>query len=115
VERGHEETSSFHLPFGEMTVILDEAVEWMETYLGSDLGDALIEVEKTKGAHCQFGYLQRIFKESLKEQFALEIEHGGVTEEVQRLWDQAVCIYLLYLVGITFFTTRARMLWMLST
>jgi len=75
VERWHEETSSFHLPFGEMTVTLDdvacllhlpidgmllshefiswdEAVEMMETYLESDLGDALIEVEKTKGAHC---------------------------------------------------------------
>jgi len=110
VERWHKETSSFHLPFGEMTVTLDdktcllhlpidgmllshgfisrdEAMEMMETCLGSDLGDALIEVEKTKGAHCRVGYMQRIFKERLKEQLALEIEHGGVTEEVQRLRD----------------------------
>jgi len=86
VERWHEETSSFHLPFGEMTVTLDdvscllhppiddmlmshgfisrdEAMEWIEMYLGSDLGDALLEVTKTKGAHCRFGYLQRIFKD----------------------------------------------------
>ena len=77
VERWHEETSSFHLPFGEMTVTLDdvasllhipidgmllshgsisrdEAVEWMEEYLGSSTSDALKEVEKTKGAHCRF-------------------------------------------------------------
>jgi len=90
VKRWHEETSSFHLPFGEMTITLDDvasllhipidgmllshgsiswekAVELMETYLGSDTGDALIEVDKTKGAHCQFGYLERIFKERLKE------------------------------------------------
>ena len=90
VERWHEETSSFHLPFGEMTVTLDdvacvlhlpidgmllshgsisrdEAVELIKTYLGSSTGDALIEVEKTKGAHCRFGYLERIFKERLKE------------------------------------------------
>jgi len=74
VERWHEETSSFHLPFWEMTVTLDDvacllhlpidgmllshgsiswdkAVELMETYLGSRTGDALKEVEKTKGAH----------------------------------------------------------------
>jgi len=90
VERWHEETSSFHLPFGEMTVTLDdvacllhlpiddrllshgsisrdEAVELMETYLGSSTGDALKEVQKTKGAHCRFSYLERIFKERLKE------------------------------------------------
>ena len=75
MERWHEETSSFHLPFGEMTITLDDvasllhiaidgmllshgsitrdkAVELMETYLGSSTGDALKEVEKTKGAHC---------------------------------------------------------------
>jgi len=38
---------------------------------------------------------------------ALEIEYGGVTEEVQRLRDQAVRIYLLYLVGITLFTNKS--------
>jgi len=83
VERWHEETSSSYLPFEEMTVTLDdvacllhlpidsmllshgfisrdEAMEMMETYLGSNLGDALIEVKKTKGAHCRFGYLQSV-------------------------------------------------------
>jgi len=130
VERWHEETSSFHLPFGEMTVTLDdvacllylpiddmlmshgsisrdEAVELMETYLGSSTGDALKEVEKTKGAHCRFGYLKRIFKERLKEQRDLETEFG-VTQEAQRLRDQAVHIYLLYVVGITIFTDKSQ-------
>ena len=104
MERWHEETSSFHLLFGEMTVTLndvacllhlpidgmllsyrsisrDEAVELMETYLGSSMGDALIEVEKIKGAHCRFGYFERIFKECLKEQRDLETEYG-VTQEM---------------------------------
>ena len=130
VERWHEETSSFHLPFGEMTVTLDdvasllhipidgmllshgsitrdEAVEWMVEYLGSDLGDALKEVEKTKGAHCRFNYLERIFKERLNEQRDL-VEEYGVTEEVERLRDQAVRIYLLYLVGITIFSDKSQ-------
>jgi len=75
VERWHEETSSFHLPFREMTVTLDDvscllhlpidgmllshetitrddAVDSMVTHLGSDPGDALLEVTRTKGAHC---------------------------------------------------------------
>jgi hypothetical protein len=75
VERWHEETLSFHLPLGEMTVTLDvvsclmhipidgmllshefisrdDAVDSMVTYLGSDLGDALVEVTRTRGAHC---------------------------------------------------------------
>ena len=74
-ERWHEETSSFCLPFGEMTVTLDDvscllhlpidgmllshetitrgdAVDSMVTHLGSDLGDALLEVTRTRGAHC---------------------------------------------------------------
>jgi hypothetical protein len=99
VYRWHEETSSFHPPFGEMTVTLDDvscllhlpidgmllfhetiipddAVEWMVTNLGSDLGEALVEVTRTKGAHCRFGYLRRIFKERMLEQLALENEHG---------------------------------------
>jgi len=90
VERWHEETSSFHLPFGEMTVTLDDvscllhlpidgmllsheaitrdvAVEWMVTHLGSDPGEARVKVTKTKGAHCRFDYLQRIFKQHMKE------------------------------------------------
>jgi len=36
----------------------------------------------------------------------LEIEYG-VTPEARRLRDQAVCIYLLYLVGITLFTDKS--------
>jgi len=130
VERWHEETSSFHLPFGEMTVTLDdvacllhlpidgmllshgsisrdEAVELMETYLGSSTSDVVKEVEKTKGAHCRISYLERIFKERLKEQRDLATEYG-VTQEVQRLRDQAVHIYLLYLVGITIFSDKSQ-------
>jgi len=129
VERWHEETSSFHLPFGEMTVTLDDvycllhlsidgmvpshspitqddAVEWMVEQLRSDPGEALVEVTQTKGAHCRFSYLRRIFKDRMLEQLALETEYG-VTQEVRRLRDQVVRMYLLYLVGITLFTDKS--------
>jgi hypothetical protein len=122
--------SSFHLQFGEIAVTLDdvacllhlpidgmllshgsisrdEARKLMEEYLGSDMGDALTEVENTKGAHCRFSYLERIFKERLKEQRDLATEYG-VTEEVRRLREQAIRIYLLYLVGITIFTDKSQ-------
>jgi len=51
-----------HLPIDGMllsheAITRDVAVEWMVTHLGSDPGEAHVEVVKTKGAHCQFGYL----------------------------------------------------------
>ncbi|XP_024626843.1 protein MAIN-LIKE 1-like [Medicago truncatula] len=130
VERWYEETSSFHLPFGEMTITLDdvasllhipingmllshgsisrgETVELMETYLGSSTFDARRELKKNKRVHCRFGYLEEIFKERLKEQRDLAAEYG-VTEEVERLRDQIVRIYLLYLVSITIFTDKSQ-------
>jgi hypothetical protein len=43
----------------------------------------------------------------LKEQRDFESEYG-VTPEVERLWDQTVRIYLLYLVVITIFTNKSQ-------
>ena len=121
VERWHEETSSFYLPFGEMTVTLDnvscllhlpidgmllshelisrdDAVDLMIRYLGSDPGDALEEVTNTRGAHARFSYLSNIFKQRLLRK--LKVFHeDGMIEEVQRLRDQALRIYLMYLMG----------------
>jgi hypothetical protein len=88
------------------TISRDEAVEWMVGQLGSDPGETVVEVTKTKGTHCRFIYVRMIFKDRMLEQLALETEHG-VTQEVQRLRDQAVRIYLLYLVGITLFTDKS--------
>jgi hypothetical protein len=47
-----------------------------------DLGDAFLEVTRTRGAHCRFSYLRRIFKERLLQQLESENEHGdlGVAE-----------------------------------
>jgi hypothetical protein len=51
--------------------------------------------------------LETIFKERLKEQRDL-VDQYGVTEEVERLRDQVVRIYLLYLVGITIFSDKSQ-------
>ncbi|XP_024634854.1 protein MAIN-LIKE 1-like [Medicago truncatula] len=104
--------SLLHIPIDGMllshgSIPREEAVELMEEYFGSDTGDALIKVDKTKGAHCRFSYLERIFKDRLKEQRDLAAEYG-VTEELQRLRDQAVRIYLLYLVEITIFSDKSQ-------
>jgi len=101
-----------HLPIDGMflsheTITWDDVVEWMVTHLGSYPGEAHVEVTCTKGAHCRFGYLRRIFKERMLEQLALETEHG-VTQEVRRMRDQAVRIYLLYLMGIMLFTGKSQ-------
>jgi len=72
----------------------------MVEQLGSDPGEVVVQVKKTKGAHCRFNYLRRIFEDRMLEQLALETGYG-VTQEVRRLRDQAVRIYLLYLGEIS--------------
>jgi len=61
-------------------------------------------VTDTNGGHARFSYLRRIFKELLLEQ--LEADNEGDVVLVQRLREQALYIYLLYLVGITLFTDK---------
>src|SRR3954463_7965713 len=77
VERWHKETSSFHLPVGEMTITLHdvqcllhlpirgpllhhsqiqrvEAIEWMVDYLGMDPNMADYEYQATSETHIRF-------------------------------------------------------------
>ncbi|XP_058765104.1 uncharacterized protein LOC131638558 [Vicia villosa] len=87
-ERWHQETSSFHLPHGEITISLDnitcllhipirgtllghgrlvkeEAVEVLIVELGADLEDALEEVERTCDTHVRFFFLMRQYEAEL--------------------------------------------------
>src|SRR3954469_8555050 len=88
VERWHKETSSFHLPVGEMTITLHdmqcllhlpirgplltrsriqrvEASQWMALYLGiePEVGD--FECATTSGPHIRFTTLNRYFEHHL--------------------------------------------------
>lgn len=83
VERWNTETPSFHLPLGEMSITLedvscllhlsirgklldhgrirkDEALKIMIEYLGVDLENAMVEFEKTRGAHARFEFLKKV-------------------------------------------------------
>jgi hypothetical protein len=85
VERWHEETASFHMPVGEVTVTLDDmscllhlsnegrlldhgfldrarGIDLMVRLLGSDPADVSKEIHVTKGDHAKHTYLQRHFK-----------------------------------------------------
>jgi len=74
-------------------------------HLGVDPGEALSEVNDTKGAHARFSYLRRIFKDRLLEQ--LQADNDGDLVPVRKLRKQTLRIYLLYLVGITLFTGKS--------
>lgn len=84
VERWYYDTSSFHFPHGEMSITLDgvsclvhlpimgrllnhdriiknEALVMIMTYSGADPGDALKEIEDTRGCHVRSGFLERLY------------------------------------------------------
>jgi len=128
VEKWQEETSCFHLPFGEVTVTLDdvscllhlhnncmilsdrsttraEAIEMMIEHLGADPRDTLKEVTDKKGGHARFSYLRIIFKERLLEQLQAYNEYDMVF--MRQLQEQALRIYFLYLLRITLFTSKS--------
>ena len=118
-ERWHRETSSFHLPHGELTITLDdvscllhipirgtllrhgrmtkeEARESLVEELGADPLDALEEVDKTRGAHVRFSFLKRRFDDELAE--ARQAEGDPAEIEIHR--QRVLRCYFLYLIGI---------------
>src|SRR3954470_1071809 len=98
VERWHRETSSFHLPVGEMTITLHdvhcllhlpirgrllhhsriqrvEAIEWMVDYLGMDPNMADFERRTANGDHIRFASLRVLYENHLVA--AVESEQAG--------------------------------------
>lgn len=125
VERWHAETSSFHLPIGEMTITLDdvscllhipcaglpldnkrvsknEGINELVQYLGVDVADAEEELHDAKGAHVRFWWLGTQYLKLLT--YARTVED----EEEREMWRvRTVRCYLLYLVGTTLFTDKS--------
>ncbi|KAI5389248.1 hypothetical protein KIW84_074779 [Lathyrus oleraceus] len=113
VERWHLETSSFHMPFGEMSITLDDvacllhlpirgifwspqdvteelAVELAVDYLGVSQGQAQSHVRSCRGSYYKLEWLYDIF-----------VHHRAASS-----WAYATRAYLLMLVGSTIFADK---------
>ena len=114
VERWHRETSSFHLPIGEMTITLDDissllhlpitgafymyegidsyaAVEKLVELLGVRASDARAETHQCRGPHVRLSWLREVYRSRCSA----------------RQWTEAARAYLLHLVGSTIFANKS--------
>ncbi|XP_058775901.1 protein MAIN-LIKE 1-like [Vicia villosa] len=121
-ERRHPETSTFHLPHGEITITFDdvacllhlpirgillghgrlrkeEAMEMLIVELGDDPDDTLEEVERTRGAHARFGFLRKRYDVELLT--AQETVGDEVETDIHK--ERALRHYFLYLIGTQLF------------
>ena len=113
-ERWHRDTSSFHLPCGEMTITLDDvstllhipvtgkffshpvmsrdlACALLVSLLGVSLGEAMVETSATRGAYVRFSWLRDVYAVQLQEDHL----------------ENAARAFLLYLVGTTIFADKS--------
>ncbi|XP_058733574.1 uncharacterized protein LOC131605206 [Vicia villosa] len=118
----HPETSSFHLPHSEITITFDdvtcllrlpirgtllghgrltkeEAKKMLIAELGADPDDALEEVERTRGAHLRFYFLQLRYDDELLA--AHEAVGDEVKADIHR--ERALICCFLYLIGTQLF------------
>jgi hypothetical protein len=116
VERWHQETNTFHLPIGEMTITLDDVScllhlpisgasfsppEKMDTntaracvmsLLGVSYANAMSEMNRTKRSHLRLSWLRKIYAEKCAEQ----------------QWEHASRAFLLHLVGCTILADKSH-------
>jgi hypothetical protein len=132
-ERWHTETSSFHLPVGELTITLDDvhnllhipihgrmldhdeavdrdrSIDLMTMLLGMSDADARAEVRNESAGHISYPSLKRVYEDHLTEARRLEEPH--TREELQertrrRVW--CVRSFLLYLVDCALITNKTN-------
>jgi hypothetical protein len=129
-ERWHPETSSFHLPVGELAITLDdvqcllhlpikgkflnfekmdkkEAVDMVSAYLGIAKPTVGGEFGKTGGKNLRFNFLQQVYVELLEK--CLEMEDDGVStlEEMTPVREMCVRAFCLFLVCSTIFSNKS--------
>ncbi|XP_058776792.1 protein MAIN-LIKE 1-like [Vicia villosa] len=115
VDRWHSETSSFHLPFGEMTVALDDVhslfhlpiagtfftpihrdqatpVRMVVDALDVDVVAVLTEFCETRGFHLRMSWLRKVYQ---------ELADAGRYQAAARA-------YMLHLVACTLFADKSR-------
>ncbi|XP_058782689.1 protein MAIN-LIKE 1-like [Vicia villosa] len=128
VERWHKETSSFHLPVGEMTITLHdvqcllhlpirgplfthsriqmvEATQWMALYLGMEPEAADYECITTSGPHIRFTILSRYFEHHLDA--AADAEEAGDELFTQYHRGCALRCWYMHVVGAAVFVDKS--------
>jgi len=142
LERWHEETSSFHLPVGEMAITLDdvacllgipvtrrlfpdrkltreEGIEMKQVDLLFIAEATAKEVGKQGAAHISFGVLKRRYEELLNRCNQL-FEPDTQEEQDEQAQVRLACIkaFLLLLLGWTIFSGKnsknINLLWLLA-
>jgi len=114
VERWYQDTNSFHLPVGEMTITLDDVssilhlpiVGQFPTYdalnhnvaknmlmelLGTSETNSNEELRRNKGAQVRLTWLREVYKQCC----------------IDRSWECAARAYLLHLLGCTIFANKS--------
>jgi len=132
-ERWHTETSSFHLPVGEMTITLDDVynllhlpiqgrmldhdavvnrahmITQMTRLLGMSETAARAAAGKEYGAHISYLALKQLYEEHLTEARRLHDPHTWAElHERDRRRQWCVRSFLLYLVGSSLFTNKTN-------
>jgi len=140
-ERWHQETSSFHLPVGEMTITLDDVacllgipvagrliqeddldpdhgVKLMVTHLLFLVEDAVEQASNNSGAFVTYTALKEHYEHLLNRCNHLMGEDLSEEEEMSRIRPACVKAFLLLLLGYTIFAGKnsktINLLWMLA-
>jgi hypothetical protein len=141
-QRWHEDTSSFHLPIGEMTVTLDDVACLLdisinerlieEEEISHDQGiellqeelcfievEATIEVKKQCGGYVSYTKLKRYYERLLNRCNQLqELVDKEEAEEQSSVRTACIKVFLLLLLGYTIFVgknnTSVNLLWLLA-
>ncbi|MCI05639.1 serine/threonine-protein phosphatase 7 long form-like protein, partial [Trifolium medium] len=128
-ERWHADTSTFHMPVGEITVTLDDVsclphlpisghlldhtplskdqgIDALVNLLGANPADAHSEVSKTKGNHATLTYLKGLFTDHLDQLAVFTLL--GDEQSCEKYRRYALRVYLMLLVGYTIFAGSSK-------
>nr|XP_004513058.2 protein MAIN-LIKE 1-like [Cicer arietinum] len=116
VERWHRETSSFHLPFGEMTITLDDVATLLHISPHGKFFDAPLNMNTNNAVRAAHEYLGATWEEACAEisynkcaQYRLQWLRDLYSRLIQtNQFECAARTYLLHLVGCTIFADKTH-------
>nr|XP_027192686.1 protein MAIN-LIKE 1-like [Cicer arietinum] len=116
VERWHRETNSFHLPFGEMTITLDDVATLLHISPHGKIFDAPLNMNTNNAVRAAHEYLGATWEEACAEisynkcaQYRLQWLRDLYSRLIQtNQFECAARTYLLHLVGCTIFADKTH-------